>query len=90
MPDDVALVDPKDLKRDNLKEEPPKVLKKFKIAPAPEYVQASAKSGQPAHKTFSNGGTIFTRLQKSKNAQTSGEGHAPAWVIEAKMKERQD
>ena len=90
MPDEMALVDPKDLKKNNLKEEPPKVLKKFKIAPAPGYVDNADSKPVSKHLPLSNAGTMFTRLQKMKDAQTSGEGHAPAWVIEAKMKQKKD
>ena len=85
--DEMAYVAPQDLKKDNLKEEPTKLLKKFKISPSQDV--PVSKGIEPQHLSLSNAGRMFERLQKTQEAQVSNEGTAPAWVIEAKMKENQ-
>lgn len=88
LPENVAYVNRQDLKKDNLKEGQPKVLKSFKIAPSDDIEAIASKPQKPRHLNLSNAGTMFTRLQKMQEPQASHEGTAPAWVIEAKMKEK--
>lgn len=87
MPDHVALVDSKDLKKDNLKEEAPKFLKKFKITPSAYHMQKTRQGGGASHRQIPNQSTVATRLQ---HVREPSQSHAPAWVIEAKMQEKRD
>jgi hypothetical protein len=88
LPEEMAYVPKEDLQKDNLKEEPPKVLKKFKISPTQDVASIASQQTTPQHLPLSNAGTMFTRLQSTQEAQASNEGTAPAWVIEAKMHEQ--
>jgi hypothetical protein len=89
LPEEMTYVNKEDLKKDNLKEEKPMLLKKFKIAPSQDVASIASQQSKPQHLPLSNAGSMFTKLQSTQEAQASNEGTAPAWVIEAKMKENQ-
>ncbi len=89
LPDQMAYVDQKDLKKGNLKEEKPRVLKKFKISPTND-IATIANQSRPQPMPLSSAGTMFSKLQSTQEPQASNEGTAPAWVIEAKMHEQRD
>lgn len=85
LPEDLAYVSPKVLEEG--KDPTPHLLKAFKIAPSDD-PSAAQKGPEVQHINASNTGRMFSQLQQSQEAQMSAEGTAPAWVIEAKMKEK--
>ena len=87
VPSGVAYAPKEDLKKDPATRKPT-VLKNFRIAPSGGMPSPAGEKPKPKHLDLPSAGTMFSKLQGAKEAQISNEGTAPAWVVEAKMKEK--